>query len=148
MTQAGQALQLAPFFEIIHKKLDKMYQFWYSLDMDDKPLLTVKFFKTPANNEPVREWLKSLEDKADRKAIGEDVKTVQFGWPMGMPIVRKLEDKLWEVRTNLPQGIARTFFTVEGSLMILLHGIVKKSKKTPQDDLDLARKRLSLWRGE
>jgi phage-related protein len=67
---------------------------------------------------------------------------------MGMPIVRKLEDKLWEVRTNLPQGIARTFFTVEGSLMILLHGIVKKSKKTPQDDLDLARKRLSLWRGE
>ena len=111
-------------------------------------MLTVKFFKTPANNEPVREWLKSLEDKADRKAIGEDVKTVQFGWPMGMPIVRKLDDKLWEVRTNLPQGIARTFFTVEGSLMILLHGIVKKSKKTPQDDLDLARKRLSQWRGE
>jgi phage-related protein len=116
--------------------------------MSEKPLLTVKFFKTLANNEPVREWLKSLPPN-DRKTIGEDIKTVQYGWPIGMPIVEKIESGLWEVRTkDLSLGIARTFFTIQGNLMILLHGIIKKSQKIPQDDLNLARKRLAQLRGE
>lgn len=124
-----------------------MYQIRYTLDMSDKPLLTIKFFKTLANNEPVREWLKA-QIPADRKAIVEDIKTVQYGWPMGMPIVEKIENGLWAVRTkDLSVGIARTFFTVDNNLMILLHGIIKKSKKMPQQDLELARKRLSLLKG-
>jgi phage-related protein len=128
--------------------LDGAYQIWYYLGMSEKPLLTVKFFKTLANNEPVREWLKSLPPN-DRKTIGEDIKTVQYGWPIGMPIVEKIESGLWEVRTkDLSLGIARTFFTIQGNLMILLHGIIKKSQKIPQDDLNLARKRLAQLRGE
>jgi phage-related protein len=128
--------------------LDNAYQIWYSLGMSEKPLLTVKFFKTLANNEPVREWLKSLPPN-DRKTIGEDIKTVQYGWPIGMPIVEKIESGLWEVRTkDLSLGIARTFFTIQGNLMILLHGIIKKSQKIPLDDLNLARKRLAQLRGE
>ena len=112
--------------------------------------MKVKFFKTPANNEPVREWLKSDSFTAeDRKRIGEDIKTVQYAWPIGMPLVEKIEPDLWTVRTrDLSRGIARTFFTIDGGLMVLLHGIIKKSQKIPQEDLDLARRRLSQLRGE
>jgi len=113
-----------------------------SKDDDNKPILDVVFYKTKAGKEPVREWLKSLP-RDDRRAIGEDIKTAQYGWPLGMPLIRKLERGLWEVRSNISTGIARMFFTVTGGLMILLHGFVKKSQKTPQNELDTARRRLN-----
>lgn len=109
--------------------------------------LRVVFFKSLSGNEPVREWLKSLPIE-DKKIIGEDIKTVQFGWPLGMPLVRKLEAKLWEVRITLRNRIARILFTVEGNQMVLLHGYIKKSQKTPPEDLNLARERLARLRGE
>lgn len=106
-----------------------------------QPILEVLFFRTAAGNEPVRDWLRALE-RADCRAIGEDIKTVQFGWPLGMPLIRKLETGLWEVRTTLEDGIARVMFTVHDSQMILLHGFIKKSQKTPKNELDTAKKRL------
>ena len=105
------------------------------------PTLQVKFYKSDAGNEPVRDWLKALP-AADRKAIGEDIKTVQLGWPLGMPLVRKMAANLWEVRINLKDGIARVLFTLEGTEMILVHGFVKKSQKTPAADLKTAMNRL------
>lgn len=78
----------------------------------------------------------------DRKTIGEDVKTVQMGWPLGMPLVRKMGRDLWEIRIHLHRRIARIMFTVDGSDMVLLHGFIKKSQATPEDDLDLAKARL------
>jgi phage-related protein len=80
----------------------------------------------------------------DWKRIGEELKTVEFGWPLGMPIVRKIVPKLWEVRIRIKNGIARVIFTVVDDYMILLHGFIKKSQKTPKDDLELALKRLRL----
>jgi hypothetical protein len=77
------------------------------------PVLRVVFYRTEAGNEPVRLWLKSL-DRADRKTLGEDVKTAQYGWPLGMPLIRKLEPGLWEVRSRITGGIARVIFTVSG----------------------------------
>jgi phage-related protein len=65
-----------------------------------------------------------------------------------MPLVRKIEPDLWEVRSHISLGISRVLFTVEGNIMVLLHGFVKKTAKTPLDDLLLARKRLSQLRGE
>jgi phage-related protein len=109
--------------------------------------LRVVFFKTSRGSEPVREWLKSLS-LADKKAIGEDIKTVQFGWPIGMPVVRKVEPGLWEIRSILKSGVARVMFTVENNVMVLIHGFIKKSQKTPIDDLKLARERLTQLRGE
>jgi phage-related protein len=109
---------------------------------DDEPILDVVFFKTEAGNEPVREWLKSLP-REDRKNIGEDIKTAQYGWPLGMPLIRKMERGLWEVRSNISTGIARVLFTVKGTMMILLHGFVKKSQNTPPNELDTARRRLN-----
>jgi phage-related protein len=75
-----------------------------------EPILSVAFFRTETGREPVREWLKSLP-RENRRIIGEDIKTVQFGWPLGMPLVRKLDKDLWEVRVRLTDGIARILFT-------------------------------------
>ncbi len=104
-------------------------------------VLSVLFYATEAGTEPVRDWPRSLPAES-RKAIGEDIKTVQMGWPLGMPLVRNLEPGLWEVRINLPDGIARVLFMTEGPAMILLHGFIKKTQKTSKQDLELARKRM------
>lgn len=106
-----------------------------------EPVLQVIFYRSENGIEPVREWLKELR-KEDRKAVGEDIKTAQFGWPLGMPLIRKIEKDLWEVRSNIKDGIARTFFTVDTNTMVLLHGFVKKSQKTPPNELQTARRRM------
>ena len=108
--------------------------------------LQVYFFKRTNNKQPVRDWLKGLPVE-DRKTIGNDLKTAQFGWPIGMPLIRKLDADLWEVRSRLHNRIARVIFTVEGDKMVLLHGFIKKSQKTPQSDLQLAKQRLKALRG-
>ena len=102
--------------------------------------LDVVFYQTGSGNEPVREWLRGLS-KADKRAIGSDIKTVQYGWPIGMPVVRKLDAGLWEVRSRLNQRISRILFTVDDDTMVLLHGFIKKSQKTPKEDLQLAKDR-------
>ena len=101
------------------------------------PILSVCFYRTSTANEPVRDWLKAL-GAADRKRVGEDIKTVQFGWPLGMPLVRKMGKDLWEVRIHLEGRIARVLFTVDQGVMVLLHGFIKKSQGIPANDLTLA----------
>lgn len=104
-------------------------------------ILAVRFYANVSGREPAREFLRALTVE-DRKTIGTDIKTVQFGWPLGMPLVRKMEPDLWEVRSHIVDGIARILFTVMESQMVLLHAFVKKSRKTPAADLNIARKRL------
>lgn len=110
----------------------------------DRPLL-VRFFRLDSGREPVREWLKEMRSE-HRKTVGEDIKTLQFGWPIGMPLARKMEEGLWELRSHLPGGIARTFFTIFRNEIVLLHGFVKKSQKTPAKELALAKRRLGKLR--
>ena len=110
----------------------------------DKPI-SVAFFRLDSGREPVRVWLKEMSQE-HRKTIGEDIKTLQFGWPVGMPLSRKMSENLWELRSDLPSGIARIFFTKCEEHIVLLHGFVKKSKKTPQKELALAKRRLSKLR--
>ena len=76
-----------------------------------KPVLDVRFFRTDAGAEPVREWLKALP-AIDRRTIGEDIKTVQFGWPLGMPLVDHLGADIWEARIRLGNRIARILFAI------------------------------------
>jgi phage-related protein len=103
--------------------------------------LPASFYALPSGREPVREWLKAL-DAVDRKIIGEDIKDVEFAWPIGMPLCRALGNGIWEVRSQLTQGrIARVLFCVHEGQMVLLHGFVKKTQKTPNGDLNLATKR-------
>lgn len=107
--------------------------------------ITAVFFVQKAGGEPVREWLWSLSP-GDRKKVGDDIRTVEFGWPIGMPVCRPLGKGLYEVRTSLKNRIARVLFAIEGDDMVLLHGFIKKSQATPAADLDLARDRLRAYR--
>jgi phage-related protein len=136
-----------------------MYRMWYILPVGKKPKspmgigaqlealerqgkrVPAIFFRTEAGGEPVRDWLRRLPSPEDRKRIGEDIKTVEFGWPVGMPVCKPLGDAIYEVRSNLAQNrIARVLFYIDKKgRMVLLHGFIKKTQKTPNEDLDLAR---------
>ena len=98
------------------------------------------FFRTSAGNEPVRDWLKTLPE-AERKQIGTDIMAVQFRWPLGLPLVDSLGHGLWEIRSMLPTRIARVIFFVCDEEIVLLHGFIKKTPATPDQDMDLARRR-------
>ena len=103
--------------------------------------LPAAFYRLTSGREPVRDWLKSLDDD-DRKILGEDIKDVEFSWPIGMPLVRSLGTGLWEVRSNITKGrIARVLFCISDGRMVLLHGFIKKTQKTPDADIELAAKR-------
>ncbi len=107
------------------------------------PEVPVRFYRSDTGREPVREWLRELEE-GDRRAIGLDLMRVQFGWPIGMPLVRSLKDGLWEVRSSLPsQRIARLVLCFHEETLIVLHGFIKKTQKTPADDLALAKRRMN-----
>lgn len=104
--------------------------------------LPARFFTQEGGTEPVREWLKDLSAD-DRKRIGDDIKTAELGWPVGMPLCKPMGDGLSEIRTDLDHGrISRVFICAQKGQMVLLHGIIKKSQKTPKKDLDLAKKRM------
>lgn len=103
--------------------------------------IPVVFYRTRSGAEVVRDWLRRL-DEAERNAIGLDLMRVQFRWPVGMPLCRALGDGLWEVRSSFPSNrIARVLFCVTRDRIIVLHGFIKKTQKTPDEDLTLARKR-------
>jgi phage-related protein len=103
--------------------------------------IPASFYQSETGNEPVRVWLKQLET-ADRKIVGTDIKTVEYGWPIGMPTCRSMGKGLYEVRSNLSSNrIARVLFCIYEEKMILLHGFIKKTQKTSDRDLDLALRR-------
>jgi phage-related protein len=134
-----------------------MYRIWYTCSLEKRLQSPAKqgeqpealekqgkrvpaiFFRTRAGGEPVRDWLKDLSTE-DRKRIGEDIKTEEFGWPIGMPVCRPLGDGVYEVRTRLARNrIARVLFYIDvKSRMVLLHGFMKKTRKTPGEDIELA----------
>jgi phage-related protein len=109
--------------------------------IDRAKKLKARSYETASGRKPVREWLLEINED-DRRIIGYDVQTVEFGWPIGMPVCRSLGDGLGEVRSDLGDGtIGRVIFCILNGDMVLLHGFVKKSQKTPSHDIDLAKKR-------
>jgi phage-related protein len=118
-----------------------MYLLWYVYVADEDKRLVATFYKTALGAEPVRTWLLGLT-KEDRFLIGTDIKTVEYGWPVGMPTCRPLRAGLFEVRTNLPRNrLARVLFSATKDRMFLLHGFIKKQRTTSKADLELALER-------
>lgn len=106
------------------------------------PEVPVRFYRSGTGREPVLDWLRNL-GRDDRRAIGLDLMRVQFGWPIGMPLVRSLKDGLWEVRSSLPsQRIARLILCFHDESLVVLHGFIKKTLKTSTDDLAVAKRRM------
>jgi phage-related protein len=104
--------------------------------------MPVRFYRTEAGGSPVLDWLRSL-DKDDRRAIGLDLMRVQFGWPIGRPLVGSLKDGLWELRSTLPsQRTARLILCCHDQILVVLHGFFKKTQKTPADELAPAKRRM------
>lgn len=99
------------------------------------------FFRTEAGTEPVREWLKGLPE-VERQAIGRDLLRAQWRWPVGMPLCRPLQNGLWEIRTDLPtRRTTRVLLCLYRGHLVALHGFIKKTRRTPDEDLALARRR-------
>jgi phage-related protein len=117
---------------------------WYTISVSEKKRIEVTFFETEGGHMPHRDWLLSLP-RDDRRQIGEDIKTVEFGWPIGMPVCKPLGRGLYEVRSDLKDRIGRVMFLIDEGDMVLLHGFIKKSQATPKGDVDLARKRQRAW---
>ena len=123
-----------------------MYHMWYTEPVSKSPESSAHRVERPGALErqgkrvPAIFLQRSLSPE-DRKHIGEDIKTVEFGWPVGMPVCRALGEGVYEVRTSLGQNrIARVLFYIDKkSRMVLLHGFIKKTQKTPREDLDLAK---------
>ena len=103
--------------------------------------LPLAFWRSATGREPVREWLNGLS-REDQRTIGRDIAKVQFGWPVGLPICRPLSGGLWEVRSSLPsRREARVLFGFHDDMLVALHAFIKKTQKTPTDELALARER-------
>jgi len=114
------------------------------LDMVEAKRFPARFFQSDTGRMPVRDWLLDLTSD-DRKTVGDDIRAAEFGWPIGMPLCRPISGRkgLWEIRSDLSCGrIARVFFCAFEGEMILLHGMIKKTQKTPEKDLDVAEKRM------
>ena len=108
--------------------------------VDDKKL-PVAFYSSKAGAEPVLNWLRELAPE-DRQVLGRDLRLVEMGWPIGMPLCKPLGCGLWEVRSRLSGNrIARVFFCASQGSMVLLHAFIKKTQKTPQSELNLAKAR-------
>ena len=105
------------------------------------PKVPIRFYGAGAEGEPVREWLKAL-DRDDRQEVGMDLMRVQYRWPVGMPLCRALGDGLWEVRTYLPsRRISRVLICFHDGMLVALHAFIKKTQKTPEAELRVARRR-------
>ena len=105
----------------------------------------VVFFEMVSGKQPVREFIKGLA-REDQKELGADIRIVQEGFPMGLPLVRKIKPELWEIRSTIKDGICRVFFTFSGETMVLLHAFLKKTQKTPPKEIDVAIERLKEFR--
>lgn len=111
-------------------------------------VIVATFYQSKTGAKPVLDWLKSkvLSD-TDRQVIGSDMQMVEYGWPVGKPLVGSMRGGLWEVRSTLPsKREARVFFGIAKGRMVLVHAIIKKAQATPDDELDLARERWADWK--
>ena len=123
--------------------LDKVDQNRYILSMTTiRKKVSVVFYKTDTGKMPVRDWILGFSTD-DKRIIGADIKTVEFGWPIGMPVARPLGGGLYEVRSDCSGNTkARVLFTIYKNKMVLLHGFIKKTQKTPPNDMRIAKRRM------
>ena len=110
--------------------------------MIDGKRIRAAFYRAASGAEPVRDWLLGLSDE-DRRNVGYDIATAEFGWPIGMPTCRAMGQGLYEIRSNLTGNrISRVFFCVAEGQMVLLHAFIKKTQATPKTEMEAARKRM------
>jgi len=128
MTEREAALRLVPFS--VHS----------SGVPRPEPKLACAFYQGDGGEEPVRAWLRALDDEICT-IIGKDILKIQWRWPISRPLVGSFGEGLYEVRSSCDGNIYRVFFCIEGSHMVLLHGFMKKTQATPKREVEIARAR-------
>ncbi len=113
----------------------------YNININRDHPLNVAFYETEMKKQPCRDFLLEL-NKEDRQVVGADIFSVQKGFPLGLPLCRKIIKNLWEIRSDVSDGICRVFFTVFEDTIVLLHGFKKKSQRTPLEEILVTKKRL------
>ena len=117
----------------------------YNINTERESPLQVRFYETQMKNQPCRDFLLEL-NKEDRQEVGADIFSVQKGFPLGLPLCRKITKDLWEIRSDISDGICPVFFTVFDNTIVLLHGFIKKSQRIPLEELEIAKSRLSSFK--
>jgi phage-related protein len=103
----------------------------------------VSFYKTAAGNDVVLEFIRA-QPLDDRRVIGRDLKVLEIGYPVGMPLCRHIEGDLWEVRSSLPsKREARLIYFYDGKrqMIVVVSGFVKTTRSTPKREINLAQRR-------
>lgn len=94
----------------------------------------------------IKEFINELEEPTLSRTLRIISLMQRFGNLLGLPYSRALGSSLFELRVRGRQEI-RLFYTFYQSQALLLHGFVKKTRKTPQSEIDAARKRLRVLTG-
>lgn len=103
----------------------------------------VELFSTANGDEVVAKFLDSLPRKHRAKAIWEIELLAEQGTALTLPYVRHIEGELWELRIKFSSDISRIFYFIPlKNKIVLLHGFLKKTDKTPPGEIEVAQKRM------
>ena len=122
------------------KGLQNVSKLAHMADRNDRPRKEAsrKILRQRNRSQSCSRWILELSPD-DRRTVGKDIQKVEFGWPIGRPHCAPLGNGLWEVRSDFGSNrIARVIFCLERGEMILLHAFIKKTRKAPKQDIDLA----------
>lgn len=110
----------------------------------------IYFYKEQSGKSPVEIWINKMLTLKEKNKIYDGLKKLQCEWPIGLPLTRHLENNLWEMRTYLGTRDSRLIFIIKNKNIFILHGFIKKTNKTPRNEINLAldRKEKLTFKGE
>ena len=100
---------------------------------------SIIFYEKEGGAIPVQEFLDGLPANHLAKALRDIDVLEKYGTALTMPHVKHIKDKLWELRIKSASDISRIFYFIPiGNDIVLLHGFVKKTQKTPKGEITTA----------
>lgn len=110
-------------------------------------MFEVDYYEDEGGRKPAKEFIDALDVKMRAKVFGRLELLEEHGSRLGMPFARHLEDGIYELRTVQGSNITRIlYFFVVGERVILTHGFVKKTQKTPPREIGRAKRMRDDWR--
>lgn len=110
-------------------------------------MFKIDYYEDDKGNRPVEQFIDNLDLKMKAKVFGRLELLERYGSQLGMPFCRHLDDGIFELRTVQGNNITRIlYFFVIGERVILTHGFVKKTQKTPSGEIERAKRMRNEWR--
>lgn len=107
----------------------------------------IVFFRTEGGRAPLLEFLDSLDPKLRAKVV-RDLSLLEANGPrLGEPFSKSLGDGIFELRSKQASNIVRSlYFFFDGRRIVITHGFLKKTQKTPRGEIDRAKRYRDEWR--